>query len=154
MKPKIVKLPTSLSRSLTTYQGFTFKSSRWAETITYSITTDRWLELKGTITGFKFEVLGLQDKLNVNQKNVDVLVSFKVSHPVNRGGCIEIQFPNNADHVPSIKPHCRSAVTLGSVLYGDPTGKPATNVQGDVGCLVENDYSWIITSFDELAAES
>lgn len=92
--------------------------------------------MQGTITGFNFEVLGSHDKLNINQKNVDVLVTFTVTHVVNRGGCIEIQFPNKPTFVPSIKPHCRSAVTLGSALYGDPTGKPSTNIQGDVGCLV------------------
>ena len=27
-------------------------------------------------------------------------------------------------------------------------------MQGDVGCLVQNDYSWVITSFDTLPAGS
>lgn len=76
------------------------------------------------------------------------MVSFTVSHPINRGGSIEIQFPNDATLVPSLKPHCRSAITLGSALNGDP-GRYATNSQGDVGCLVDG-YSWIITSFDDL----
>ena len=59
-----------------------------------------------------------------------ILVTFNVSHIVNRGGTIEIQFPGNSTLVPSIKPHCRSAVTLGSQLNGDPTGKPSSNVEG------------------------
>ena len=112
------------------------------------------MQLRGAITDFEFTVLGSHDKLNIDQKNVEVLVTFTVSHIVNRGGTIEIQFPNDNQFVPSIKPHCRSAITLGSALYGDPTKKPATNVEGDIGCLVENDYSWIITSFDELPAGS
>jgi hypothetical protein len=58
------------------------------------------------------------------------MVTFNVSHPVNRKGTIEIQFPNNSTLVPSIKPHCRSVVTLGSALKGDPTGKPSVNMQG------------------------
>lgn len=112
------------------------------------------MELRGSITGFNFQVLGSQNKLNIGQKNVDVLVSFTVTHPVNRQGTIEIQFPNNSTLVPSIKPHCRSAVTLGSALNGDPTGKPSINIQGEVGCSVQNSYSWIITSFDTLSSGS
>ena len=151
----IEKLPTSISRVDTTYKAFTFKSKRWSETITYTIKANpRWLELRGSITGFSFEVLGSHDKLNINQKNVEVMISFTVTHIVQRGGSIEIQFPSDSSLVPSIKPHCRSAVTLGSALQGDPSGKPTTNTQGDVGCLIENDYSWIITSFDELPAGS
>lgn len=88
------------------------------------------MELRGAISGFKFEVLGSHDKLNIGQKDVEVLVTFNVSHIINQGGTIEIQFPNNSTLVPSIKPHCRSGVTLGSELYGDPTGKPSTNKQG------------------------
>ena len=56
--------------------------------------------------------------------------------------------------VPNLQPHCRSAVSMGSQLMGDSTSKPATNVQGDVGCLVQNSYSWVITSFATLAAGS
>jgi hypothetical protein len=70
------------------------------------------------------------------------------------GGAIEVQFPNNATAVPAIKPHCRSAVTLGSALNGFKTGKPSVNVEGEVGCLVQNTYSWIITGFDALPAGS
>ena len=106
------------------------------------------MELRGAITGFDFKVLGSHDKLNIGQKDVEVMVSFTVGHVVNRGGTIEVQFPNNSTLVPSIKPHCRSAVTMDSQLYGDPTGKPASNIQGEVGCLVQDSYSWLITSFD------
>ena len=70
------------------------------------------------------------------------------------GGTIEIQFPNNSTAVPAIKPHCRSAVSMGSALDGFNTGKPAVNVQGEIGCTVQNTYSWIITGFDTLAAGS
>lgn len=44
-------------------------------------------------------------------------------------------------------------MTSQSELQGDPA-LAATNKQGDVGCLVQNDYSWVITSFDQLAAGS
>ena len=149
------RMPVSISRVDTSYTAFTFKSERWSETITYTITAAyRWMELRGAITGFGFNVLGSQDKLNINQKDVDVMVSFTTSHIIYRGGTIEIQFPNNSTFVPSIKPHCRSAVTMGSQLMGDPSGKPPINVQGDVGCLIQNSYSWVITSFDELPAGS
>ena len=96
--------------------------------------------------------MGLQDKINIDNKNVEVKVKFDIEHKINRQGTIEIRFPQDSETVPSIKPHCRSAVTLGSSLYGDPTGKPATNKQGEVGCLVQNSYSWIITSFDEITS--
>ena len=112
------------------------------------------MELRGLISNFDFEVLGSQDKLNIGEKAVEIMVSFNVEHEVERGGTIEIQFPNDATQVPNLRPHCRSAVTLDSELLGDPTQKPATNMQGDVGCLVQNDYSWVITSFDTLAAGS
>ena len=88
------------------------------------------MELRGAISGFNFQVLGSQNKLNIGQKNVDVLVSFTVAHKVPVQGTIEIRFPNDATKVPSIKPHCRSAVSMGSQLYGMKTGKPATNKQG------------------------
>jgi len=70
------------------------------------------------------------------------------------GGSIEIQFPNNLTTVPAIKMHCRSAVTMGSALMGFNTGKPALNVEGEIGCTVKNTYSWIITGFDLLPAGS
>lgn len=82
------------------------------------------------------------------------MVTFNVTHYVPVGGTIEIQFPNNATTVPAIKPHCRSAVTLGSALNGYNTGKPSVNVEGEIGCLVQNTYSWIITGFDALPAGS
>jgi len=99
-------------------------------------------------------VLGSQNKLNIGQKNVDVMVSFTVSHRVPVQGTIEIKFPNDTTKVPSIKPHCRSAVSMGSQLYGMNTGKPSTNRQGEVGCLVQNSFSWLITSYDDLPAGS
>lgn len=99
-------------------------------------------------------MLGSQNKLNIGQKNVEVLLSFNVTHKVPVGGTIEIQFPSNPTLVPNIKSHCRSAVTLGSSLMGYNTGKPTLNVQGDVGCLVQNTYSWLVTGFDLLPAGS
>ena len=67
----VTKMPTSISRVDTTYQAFTFKSERWSETITYTITQAyRWMELRGAIKGFSFEVLGSHDKLNVGEKDV------------------------------------------------------------------------------------
>lgn len=64
-------------------------SQRWSETITYTITAaQRWMELRGSITNFSFEVLGSQNKLNIGQKNVDVLISFYVTHSVNKKGTI------------------------------------------------------------------
>jgi len=112
----------------------------------------RWLALRGTISNFNFNVVGSQNKLNINQKNVEVTVSFTVQHMVPVGGTIEIQFPNNSTTVPAIKMHCRSAVTMGSALKGYNTGKPSNNVEGEVGCTVQNTYSWIITGFDTLLA--
>lgn len=85
---------------------------------------------------------------------MEVLVTFNVSHMVPIGGTIEVQFPNSATLVPGINAHCRSAVTMGSSLMGYNTGKPALNVEGEVGCLVQNTYSWIITGFDLLPAGS
>lgn len=129
--PQITQMPLSISRVDTYYECYTWKAERWAETITYTISaSDRWMELRGAINNFKFRVLGSENKLNINQKGVDVMVAFTVSHKVPAKGTIEIQFPNDATKVPSIKPHCRSAVTLGSQLYGQNTGKPATNKQG------------------------
>ena len=60
----------------------------------------------------------------------------------------------SSSNVPIIRPHCRSVVTLGSQLQGYPTGKPATNIEGDVGCQVQNTYSWLITGYDTLPANS
>lgn len=56
--------------------------------------------------------------------------------------------------VAAIKPHCRSAVSVNSALYGYNTGKPAVNVEGEIGCYVQNTYSWIITGFDVVPAGS
>ena len=67
----VTKMPTSISRVDTTYQAYTFKSERWSETITYTITAAyRWMELRGAISGFSFEVLGSHDKFNIGQKDV------------------------------------------------------------------------------------
>jgi hypothetical protein len=60
----------------------------------------------------------------------------------------------STSNVPIIRPHCRSVVTLGSQLQGYPTGKPATNIEGDVGCQVQNTYSWLITGYDTLPSNS
>ncbi len=51
------------------------------------------MELRGDVTGFSLQVLGSQNKLNIGQKNVDVLVTFTVPHKVNKKGTIEIKFP-------------------------------------------------------------
>ena len=50
--------------------------------------------------------------------------------------------------------HCRSVVTMGSALNGYNSGKGISNVEGEVGCTVQNSYSWIITGFDTLSAGS
>lgn len=155
LQPFISQLPISISRVDTTYTCYTFLSGRWSETITYTVTaSSRWLEIRGAISGFGLQVLGSQNKLNVGQNNVEVLVSFTVAHSVPVGGSIEVQFPNNSTAVPAIKPHCRSAVTLSSALNGYKTGKPSVNVEGEIGCLVQNTYSWLITGFDALPAGS
>ena len=86
--------------------------------------------MRGSIKNFSLAVVGSQNKLNVGQKNVEIVISFTTEHLVPKGGSIEIQFPKNSTTVPAIKTHCRSSVTLGSVLYGYDTGKPAVNVQG------------------------
>jgi hypothetical protein len=155
LQPFISQLPNSISRVDTTFQCYTFRSGRWSETITYTVTAAaRWLELRGTLSNFAFSVVGSQNRLNIGQKNVEVLVKFRTQHLVPKGGSIEVQFPNNASTVPAIKQHCRSAVSSGSTLYGFDTGKPSLNVQGEVGCTVQNSYSWIITGFAELPANS
>ena len=87
--PTISLLPKSISRSDTTYQAYTFKSSRWAETITYTITAlNRWMEIRGQVSNFGLEVLGSQDKLNIGQRAVEVKISFTVQHTVEEGGSI------------------------------------------------------------------
>lgn len=85
---------------------------------------------------------------------MEVLIGFRTTHLIPANGAIEIKFPTNSTLVPNIKTHCRSAVTMGSQLYGQNTGKPATNIQGEVGCYVQNTYSWIITGNDALPADS
>jgi hypothetical protein len=131
LQPFISQLPLSISRVDTYFKTYTFMSGRWKETITHTVTANhRWLELRGAISGFSIEVVGNQNNINVGQKNVEILVKFTTEHLVPKGGSIEIQFPNNSTTVPAIKQHCRSAVTMGSVLYGFDTGKPSVNVQG------------------------
>lgn len=155
LQPYITQLPLSISRTDTTFKTYTFLAGRYSEIITYTLTANaRWLELRGVISNFNYQVVGSQNKLNVGQKDVEVLVSFRVEHKVPKGGSIEVKFPANSTTVPAIKQHCRSAVSMGSQLYGYDTGKPALNVQGEVGCTVQNSYSWIITGFAELAANS
>jgi hypothetical protein len=46
------------------------------------------MELRGSVSGFSLQVLGSQDKLNIGQKNVDVMVSFTTSHITYAGGTI------------------------------------------------------------------
>jgi hypothetical protein len=46
------------------------------------------MELRGAISGFSFEVQGSHDKLNINEKDVEVLITFNVSHVVHAGGSI------------------------------------------------------------------
>jgi len=48
--------------------------------------------------------------------------------------------------VPRIYPHCRSQTNLGSSLNAEG---PVYN--GEVGCLVQNTRSWVITGFNAMA---
>jgi len=44
LQPFLTQLPISISRVDTTYQSYTFKSGRWSETITHTVTAAaRWL---------------------------------------------------------------------------------------------------------------
>lgn len=89
LQPFISQLPISISRVDTTYKAYTFLSGRWSETITYTVgASGRWLEIRGIISGFSLQVVGSQNKLNIGQKNVEVLVTFNVSHNVPAGGTI------------------------------------------------------------------
>lgn len=55
LQPFISQLPLSISRVDTYFNCYTFRSGRWSETIRYTITADyRWLELRGTISNFKY----------------------------------------------------------------------------------------------------
>lgn len=89
LQPVISQLPISISRVDTTYKCYTFLTGRWSETITYTVTAAaRWLEIRGTIAGFTLDVIGSQNKLNVGQKDVEILITFNVSHMVPAGGTI------------------------------------------------------------------
>lgn len=78
LRVTIKEMPTSLSRVLKQYKAYTFKSTRYAEVITYTITPDRWMELQGEISNFEFTIMGSHDKLNINQKDVEVMIEFDV----------------------------------------------------------------------------
>jgi hypothetical protein len=89
LQPFISQLPISISRVDTTFTCYTFESGRWSETITYTMTAAaRWLEIRGAVSGFSLQVLGSQNKINVGQQDVEVLVTFNVSHMVPIGGSI------------------------------------------------------------------
>ena len=89
LQPFVSQIPTSISRVDTYFNCYTFLNGRWAETITYTVTAaTRWLALRGLISNVTFKVVGSQNKLNINQKNVEVMVGFTVQHMVPIGGTI------------------------------------------------------------------
>ena len=89
LQPFISQLPISISRVDTYFNVYTFLQGRWAETIRYTVTAaTRWMSLRGLISNFSITVVGSQNKLNVGQTDVEVLVSFKVQHMVPIGGTI------------------------------------------------------------------
>lgn len=151
--PHIEQLPLSISRTNTFFNCYTFTGSRFTYNIQYTLTAaNRWKELQGSLNTFTFQVLGRQEKATAMRSYVEVMIGFKTAHLIPANGAIEIQWPNNSTLVPYIKSHCRSAVTVGSLLYGQKAG--TTQPQGEVGCYVQNTYSWIITGNDDLPAGS
>lgn len=73
-------------------------------------------------------------------------IDFNVRHIVPKGGSIQIKWGSN---VPKAYPHCRSMTTLGSILTAE-----GGSYNGEIGCLVQNTRSWVITGFNQLPAGS
>lgn len=70
-------------------------------------------------------------------------VSFRTDNGIPAGGSIEIKWPSS---IPLAYPHCRSMISQGSVLYAQGQA-----YNGEIGCMVQNTRSWVITSFQAVA---
>lgn len=70
-------------------------------------------------------------------------VTFRTINGIPAGGSIEIKWPTS---IPQAYPHCRSMISQGSVLYAQ-----GQTYNGEIGCMVQNTRSWVITSFQAVA---
>jgi hypothetical protein len=149
----ISMLPPYAYQITTEHFGYVWQSRFYLGRVKYTISKNQWYQLVSLITlpaaPNGLIVLGDQTKIVKLRKDVEVLVSFTLNRPVDVGGSIQIKFP--ADY-PSIYPHCRSSITVGSLLYAEQAN-PAGPVSGTLGCYIQKNgasYSWIITGFKKI----
>lgn len=88
---------------------------------------------------------GLAQKLTVEKRDAEIVVEFITKNFVPSTGTFEIVFPSS---VPRIKADCRSVTSLGSGLMAQ------SGASGEIGCDVQNERHWVITSFQDVAANT
>jgi hypothetical protein len=142
----ISAMPSSISRTTTTFQSQLFRAGRYNRLITHSISASpRWTSLIGAISNYQL-VVPSGVVLNSLQKGVDLTLSFQVQHAVPRTGTILVRLPTALSAVYS---HCRSATLQGSQLFAE--GGTAAKM-GDIGCSLQQTSTLIVNGFEPLAA--
>lgn len=139
-KPYLTHNPMSISQVSSYFYADVWQDRRFVGTVTYEISPTRWLQIQGLVTLNAVTVVGKPDKANMLKNNLEIMVDFTIANPVNLDGTIEIRFP---PAITGIRPHCRSAVASGSLLYSQG------GAYGEIGCMVQS-RSWVITGFQPL----
>lgn len=141
-KPYLIRNPMSISQVDSYFYADVWQDRRFVGTVTYDISPTRWLQIQGPVILNAITPVGKIDKANMNKKDMEIMVDFTITNPINLDGTIEIRFPPS---ISGIRSHCRSAVAAGSLLYSQG------GAYGEVGCMVQG-RSWVITGFQPLAA--
>ncbi|KAL4494248.1 hypothetical protein ABPG73_018767 [Tetrahymena malaccensis] len=134
-------LPQSVPQITTTYQSYVWQGRFFRGYVTHQITPQQWLQLIGTIKNYGLKQLDSPQKLVKGRTRVEVNFNFTNSNFIPYYGAIQIRFPSR---VPTIQSHCRSSLTVGSGL------KSKAGQFGNIGCLVQDQNTWVIYGFDNI----
>ena len=137
----------AISQVSTTVPALIWQDYRYKGIDYTTMNSNCYNEIRGTLVNYwgVSSVRSSQAQTEGNRKH-QVRIDFQVRHAVPAGGTIEIKWPSS---VVAAYPHCRSMTNINSVLYAE-----GGNENGEIGCLVQNTRSWVITSFATLAASS
>jgi hypothetical protein len=132
----------AISQRQTTMVAKVWSSWRYMGTRTINISPTCWNQIVSTPTNFNIAATSSNYAYFQSRRKLEVQVQFQLQEPLPSDGSIEIKFNSN---VPMVYPHCRSVTGMGSAL----NAQGSTN-NGEIGCLVQNNYSWVITGFNAM----
>ncbi|EGR31412.1 hypothetical protein IMG5_110280 [Ichthyophthirius multifiliis] len=138
------------------FQSYIWSQGKLTNVVLEVINKTAWDAAQGLITNLAIDLAqwvtygDASFKVPVSKKQVDIVVSFKIANQIPAEGSIEIRFKHATPF--KIYPNCKSHISGGSQLLSAAQVDVAQN--GEIGCAIQQDYSWYITGFKKISGSN